>query len=234
MPVYKEAGNTWRAVYRYTDWRGERRQTQKRGFATKHEALAWEREQLMKAEAYIDMTFGSFVESYTADIKNRVRENTWHTKEHIIRTKILPYFEKRKISEIKPRDIITWQNELMKGTDKNGKPFSPVYLKTVHNQISAIFNHAIRFYGLRENPAAKVGNMGKEKTREMLFWTRDEYTKFAEAIMDKPLAYYVHLKCFIGAEYAKASCLHSHLRISTSRKKRFPLQNHISDLKSAI
>ena len=190
MPVYKEAGNTWRAVYRYTDWRGERRQTQKRGFATKHEALAWEREQLMKAEAYIDMTFGSFVESYTADIKNRVRENTWHTKEHIIRTKILPYFEKRKISEIKPRDIITWQNELMKGTDKNGKPFSPVYLKTVHNQISAIFNHAIRFYGLRENPAAKVGNMGKEKTREMLFWTRDEYTKFAEAIMDKPLAYY--------------------------------------------
>ena len=46
MPVYKEAGNTWRAVYRYTDWRGERRQTQKRGFATKHEALAWEREQL--------------------------------------------------------------------------------------------------------------------------------------------------------------------------------------------
>ena len=36
MAAYKEAKtNTWRAVYRYTDWKGERKQTQKRGFATK-------------------------------------------------------------------------------------------------------------------------------------------------------------------------------------------------------
>ena len=190
MPAYKDTGSTWRAVYRYTDWKGTRRQTQKRGFATKHEALAWEREQLLQAAADLDMTFGSFVDSYTADLKNRLKENTWHTKEHIIRTKILPYFENRKISEIKPKDIIAWQNELLGSRDKNGNPYSPVYLKTVHNQLSAIFNHAKKFYGLHDNPAAKVGNMGKEKTREMLFWTREEYTKFADAIMDKPLSYY--------------------------------------------
>lgn len=36
MAVYKEEKtNTWRAVYRYTDWNGERKQTQKRGFKTK-------------------------------------------------------------------------------------------------------------------------------------------------------------------------------------------------------
>ena len=30
MAVYKEEKtNTWRAVYRYTDWNGERKQTQK-------------------------------------------------------------------------------------------------------------------------------------------------------------------------------------------------------------
>ena len=45
MAVYKEEKtNTWRAVYRYTDWNGERKQTQKRGFKTKREAQAWERE----------------------------------------------------------------------------------------------------------------------------------------------------------------------------------------------
>jgi integrase len=65
-----------------------------------------------------------------------------------------------------------------------------VYLKTLHNQLSAIFNHAVKFYGLRENPAAKVGNMGKAKGREMLFWTREEYQKFSEAIMDKPISFY--------------------------------------------
>ena len=191
MSVYKETQtNTWRSVYRYTDWTGEKKQTQKRGFATKRDALAWEREQLNKVTADLDMTFGSFMDIYIADMKNRIKENTWHTKEHIIRTKILPYFEKRKIRDIHPKDIIAWQNAMIKETTKNGKPYSPVYLKTLHNQFSAIFNHAVRFYNLKENPAAKVGNMGKAKSREMLFWTRDEYQKFSFAVMDKPVSFY--------------------------------------------
>jgi len=191
MAVYKEPKtNTWKVYYRYTDWQGNRKQTTKRGFATKREALAWEREQLNKVTADLDMTFGSFVETYTVDMKNRIKENTWHTKEHILKTKILPYFEKRKISEIQPRDIISWQNEMLKAKDKSGKAYSPVYLKTIHNQLSAVFNHAVRFYGLRENPAAKAGSMGKEKGREMLFWTQEEYEKFSFAMMDKPVSFY--------------------------------------------
>ena len=47
--------------------------------------------------------------------------------------------------------------------DKNGTPYSPVYLKTLHNQLSAVFNHAVRHYKLKTNPAAQVGNMGKAK-----------------------------------------------------------------------
>ena len=73
MSVYKDSKtNTWRAVYRYTDWKGERRQSQKRGFPTKREALAWEREQLNKANSDLDMTFGSFVETYSEDMKARI------------------------------------------------------------------------------------------------------------------------------------------------------------------
>ena len=69
MAVYKEIKtNTWRAVYRYTDWMGGKKQTQKRGFATKRDALAWEREQLNKVTADLDMTFESFVDIYIADI----------------------------------------------------------------------------------------------------------------------------------------------------------------------
>ena len=136
------------------------------------------------------MTFASFVETYTADMKSRIKENTWHTKDHILRTKILPYFGKRKINEIQPKDIIAWQNEMLNGKDKNNKPYSPVYLKTLHNQLSAVFNHAVKYYGLHENPAAKVGNMGKARSREMLFWTQEEYQKFSFAIMDKPVSFY--------------------------------------------
>ena len=191
MAIYKEEKtNTWRVIYRYTDWTGERKQSQKRGFKTKREAQIWEREQLNKATADLDMTFDSFMEQYTADMQTRIKENTWSTKEHIIRTKIIPYFGKQKMSNITAQQIITWQNELMNYKDENGKSLSPVYLKTINNQLSAIFNHAVKYYNLRENPCKKAGSMGKKKNREMLFWTKEEYLKFAEVMMDKPLSFY--------------------------------------------
>ena len=191
MSVYKDTkSNTWKVYYRFTDWQGKVHQSTKRGFPTKREALAWEREQLHKVEADLDMTFESFIDTYTADMKNRLKENTWHTKEHIIRTKLLPYFAKRKMNTIQPKDIIAWQNEMIKCRDKSGEAYSPVYLKTLHNQLSAIFNHAVKFYGLKDNPVAKVGNMGKAKAREMLFWTQEEYKQFAEVMMNKPVSFY--------------------------------------------
>lgn len=136
------------------------------------------------------MTFKNFVEHYTEDMKARIKENTWETKDHIIRTKLMPYFGKLKMCNITAQQIITWQNEMLNYKDENGKKYSHVYLKTIHNQLSAIFNHATRYYNLRENPCKKAGSMGKKKNREMLFWTKDEYMKFAEAMMDKPVSYY--------------------------------------------
>ena len=191
MPVYKDkATNTWRVIYHYTDFTGAVKQSQKRGFATKREALAWERENANVKETNLNMTFASFLEIYTEDVKNRVKENTWLTKENIFNTKILPYFGKRKINEIQPKDILKWQNEMLTMTSNNGKPLSPSYLKTIHNQLSAIFNHACKFYGLAVNPAAKVGNMGKDQRKDMEIWTRDEYSKFANETMDKPRFFY--------------------------------------------
>ena len=191
MAAFKNKENgTWYVQFRYTDWKGERQQKLKRGFATKKEAQAWEREFLMEKQADINMSFESFVGLYEKDIKPKIKLNTWITKESIIKQKILPYFQKRKLSEITAKDIIDWQNEIRELTDCHGRPLSKTYLKTVHNQLSAIFNHAIRYYGLQINPAQKAGNMGMEEKKEMLFWTKDEYTKFSEAMMDKPLSYY--------------------------------------------
>lgn len=136
------------------------------------------------------MTFGDFVTIYRTDKKDRLRENTWISKDNMIETKILPYFEKRIISEIEPKDVIAWQNALMAARMDNGKPYSPTYLKTVHSQLSAIFNHAVRYYRLKQNPAEIAGNMGKDTHKEMLFWTKEEYQRFADAIMDKPMSYY--------------------------------------------
>ena len=191
MAAFKNKANgTWYVQFRYTDWKGERQQKLKRGFATKKEAQAWEREFLMQKQADVNMTFESFAQLYEKDMKPKLKLNTWLTKESIIQKKILPYFGKRKLSEITAKDVMDWQNAIRGLTDAKGKPYSPTYLKTVHNQLSALFNHAVRYYGLQVNPAAKAGNMGVEERREMLFWTKEEYLKFADAMMDKPLSYY--------------------------------------------
>ena len=191
MSIHKDnATGKWRVVYRYTDWTGETHQSSKRGFPTKREAQMWERELLLKKEAKLDMTFESFYEIYVEDMQNRIRDNTWGTKTNIARTKILPYFGKRKIGEIEPRDIIAWQNELMAYRDEKGKPYSADYLKTIHAQLTAIFNHAVNFYNLPYNPARRAGTMGNEVPKEMDFWTKEEYLKFSEAMMDKPRSYY--------------------------------------------
>lgn len=191
MPVFKnESNGTWYVMARYVNWKGERKQKCKRGFATKKEAQEWERMFQLQNSADMDMSFEVFTELYIRDMKSRLKENTWLTKEHIIRTKILPYFGKLKISEISTKEVIAWQNEMLAYRDEKKKPYSQTYLKTLHNQLSAIFNHAVRYYELRSNPAAKAGNMGSEEHKEMLFWTKEEYLKFADVMMDKPLSYY--------------------------------------------
>lgn len=191
MPVFKNEDNgTWYVMARYVNWKGERKQKCKRGFATKKEAQEWERMFQLQSSSDLDMSFEAFTELYIKDVKNRLKENTWLTKEHIIRTKILPFFGKLKISEISTKEIITWQNEMLAYRDEKKKPYSQTYLKTLHNQLSAIFNHAVYYYELRSNPAAKVGNMGSEEHKEMLFWTKEEYQKFAFEMMDKPVSFY--------------------------------------------
>ena len=175
MSIYKDnVTGKWRVVYRYTDWTGKTKQTSKRGFPTKREAQMWEHEQMLKHDAKLDMTFASFYEIYVEDKKERIRDNTWGTKNNIARTKILPYFGERKIAEIEPKDVIAWQNHLLAFKRANGKGYSASYLRKIHSQLSAIFNHAVDFYHLPSNPAQRAGTMGSEEHKEMLFWTKEK------------------------------------------------------------
>lgn len=192
MPAYKDdKKSSWYTAFYYQNWQGAKVKKLKRGFPTKREALEWERRFLLQQSNNLDMTFGDFVKIYTSDMGARIREHTWETKDSIIEKKILPYFKDKKMSEIAPKDVIAWQNTMMAFHYEGGKAFSQTYLKSMHNQLSAIFNHAVRFYELKSNPAAKVGNMGKkESNREMLFWTKEEYLKFADEMMDKPISFY--------------------------------------------
>ena len=190
MAAYKdEQRGTWYVSFHYYDWTGKNCRKVKRGFKTKREATEWEHHFRMKEAADLDMTFGEFVQAYTRDMKPKLKHNTWLTKEHILRTKLLPYFENKKMCDIRAKDIIQWQNEQISYRDEKGKPYAPTYLKTLQSELSALFNHAVRFYELKSNPVVKAGSLGKGKAEEMLFWTKEEYLKFIEAVKDKPYSY---------------------------------------------
>lgn len=181
----------WEVRTYYKDLTGARKQKIKRGFAKKSEALEWERNFKLKEDQSISMSFKSFVDIYLTDLEPRIKRNTFLTKKHIIETKILPYFGKRKLDDIRTSDVIQWQNEIMKLKKDNGELFSPTYLKTIHNQLSAILNHAVNMYGLKDNVARKAGTMGKEENKEMEFWTQEEFQAFLEFVADKPISYFV-------------------------------------------
>ena len=173
----------WLIQYRYTDWQGKRRKSTKRGFATKREAEEWLRNFLITQKADFDMKFADFWKMYCADMETRLREHTIRTKKYIVELKILLYFVNKRVNDITAADIRQRQNELIK------MGYSPTYLKTINNQLSAIFNYAVRYYDLKSNPCAKAGSMGKSKAEEMDFWTGEEFRRFIDSVMNKRRSY---------------------------------------------
>lgn len=124
-PVYRSENGTFYSQCFYRDGRGAKRHKVKRGFATEHEALMWEKDFLAVHNGTMDMLFADFVDVYA--------------------------------TEIKPIDVVRWQNQLIDHKDANGKPCSATYLRTINNRLNAIFNHVERYYDLTSDAAKRSG-----------------------------------------------------------------------------
>ena len=159
----------WMSQIRVKDWTGKEIHKKKRGFNTKKEAVQWERDFISQADGSLGMKFKDFVALYIKDADPRLRETTLANKRYLFNKKVLPYFGEMPIYAIKPTDIRNWQ--------------------TINNQLTAAFNFAVKFYGLRENPCHKAGTMGKKNADEMLFWTNEEFKVFIEAMEERPVGY---------------------------------------------
>jgi integrase len=92
MPVYKDGNNgTFYVQCYYRDARGSKRHKTKRGFSSEVEAAVWESRFKSLNGGAMDMTFSEFVEVYASEVKPRIREHTWITKEYIINDKPLSF-----------------------------------------------------------------------------------------------------------------------------------------------
>mgnify|MGYP000662744268 CR=1 FL=1 len=197
MSVTKD-GDTgrWMSQIRVTDWTGKTIHKKKRGFATKKEALQWERDFINQSTGSLGMTFGDFIALYIKDMEHRLKPSTVASKKWLIDLKVTPFFKKIPLNEIKPTHVRQWQNSLTSYRDESGKPYSQTYLKCINNQLTAIFNYAVKYYGLKENPCHKAGSMGKKHADEMLFWTRQEFQTFIEVMKDRSASYAVFMTLY--------------------------------------
>lgn len=177
----------WLIQYRYTDWQGRRRKSTKRGFSTKREAEDWLMKFLATSRMDLNMKFRDFLDLYYKDMENRLREYTIRTKKYIVDQKILPYFGEKAMNEITAPDIRKWQNLLMQ------QGYSETYLRTINNQLAAIFNYAVRYYDLKSNPCSKAGSIGKSKAEKVEFWTKQEFMDFIQFIDRDSEAYVIFM-----------------------------------------
>ena len=192
----------------YKDWTGKRCKKTKRGFKTKKAANVWEVDFLRQMEGTPDMTLNAFYDFYCKDMDKKLRNTTKLNKANMIESKILPYFGEKKLTEIMPLDILNWQNAIQEERTSNGLRCRDSYLRSISNQLSAMLNHAVRYYNLPSNPMSKVGRMGSKKTEEMKFWTKDEYKAFSREIMDKDASFLLfELLYWLGIRSGEALAL---------------------------
>lgn len=88
----KDPNGTWRIQYRWTDWTGTKRKSQKRGFKTKKEAEEWYAHFMLQQSSDPTMTLADFWEIYKADMEKRLRKTTMKQKEYMMNDKVLRMF----------------------------------------------------------------------------------------------------------------------------------------------
>ena len=100
--------------------------------------------------------------------KTQVKESTYKNRYSTIQ-KHFAYFYRKKVNEIEPIHVQTWQLKL-------AKEFSPNYVRIVQGMLAVAFDRAIILGLCERNPARMVGNV-KSKKVKVDFWTLEEFQK---------------------------------------------------------
>lgn len=153
-----------------------RKQIQKyrSGFSTKKEARAEYSKLILAAEEGLAMekkqpSFKQFIEEiYLPWYKTQVKESTYKNRLNTIE-KHFKFFYRKKVNEIEPIHVQTWQLKL-------AKDYSPNYVRIIQGMLSLAFDRAIILGLAKKNPARMVGNI-KSKKVKVDFWTLEEFQK---------------------------------------------------------
>lgn len=171
-------GKRWYVSVRYQDWTGRTKQHKKEGFSRQSDAKEYQRAFLERKNGASDMTVETLCHLYQEDFTHRLKATTCATKEYILAHFVVRHLGKARIDAITPADIRAWQSRVME------EKLSPGYLRMISNQLSALFNYGVKYYGMKENPCRVAGPMGKRAAAPIHFWTVEEFHQFSAVIPD--------------------------------------------------
>lgn len=175
-PIKRANNGTYyfRANLGYDSVTGKQIQKYRSGFSTKKEARAEYSKLIIAAEDELAMekkqpSFKQFIEEiYLPWYKTQVKESTYRNRLNTIE-KHFKFFYRKKVNEIEPIHVQTWQLKL-------AKDYSPNYVRIIQGMLSLAFDRAIILGLAKKNPARMVGNI-KYKKVKVDFWTLEEFQK---------------------------------------------------------
>ncbi|WP_348733715.1 tyrosine-type recombinase/integrase [uncultured Mycolicibacterium sp.] len=184
----------------------DRRQTDKRGFTTKRDAL------LFAAKIEADKAAGAFVPSSAGQMTVSELADTWLQKKHRSaapshyrtlesswRTKVAPSWGTRRIADVTTHEVEAWIADLV------GNGSGTTTVRRAHSVLAGILGDAVKARRLTANPARDVENLPRRVSRRHTYLTAAEVHRLA----DQAAGYrtLVLILAFCGLRWSEAIAL---------------------------
>ena len=195
MPSYEQSKSSklWSVRFREIDETGTVHNKRLSGFPTKKAAqygyedycIQKNAEEVARAEAKKnehpddpnDMVFDTLLNLYYKYQENRIKISSLYEIQRKVNKRILPYFASKKMKDIKPIDVLNWQNEM-------SSQFSFNYTSDLMTMLTAVYRYGEKYHDIT-NIMIKVDKpRNTEPKKEMEFWTPEEFNAFRKCADD--------------------------------------------------
>lgn len=199
MPIYKDKSrNTWFVVINHrVD--GKNKASYKRGFATKREAVAYEKEALLEGNyAHTDSSFRAMLEEQMDSAE--VSEQSKKDKRNALKNHF-PYLDTH-IEKITKANLSKWRINL------KDEDLSVTFKNQIMGMVKSVFNYAERIYSL-PNPSGVLDNFKKtsDDVQEMKIWTPEQFEQFIPFVEHPVFRAYFTLLFWTGMRRSEAAAL---------------------------
>ncbi len=192
--IHQSRKGTWYFVVDVTQPGGERRQTRRRGFATRREAQRELTRVLTSVDdrAYVEpkrQTVGTFLtDTWLPAVQHTIKPSTFESYRRNVRLHIAGRpVGRRRLQQLGPADLNALYAMLLAG-DQGHRALSPRSVAYVATILHRALRDAVRWQAIVRNPSDAADPPRPTAKPEMKIWTAQELSTFLSGVADDRLA----------------------------------------------